>query len=141
VPNQCNDMTHAMRTDRGDTLIEVLVAMTVLSLTSASLFTALATTARLAGRERAQVVVDAAVRSGTEIVVAASSGCVPGLPIEMPINGSTALIDLSVVDATGGVALCPETGTAVRVRVIVVADDGTRGQADVVLRAASSENS
>lgn len=140
MPKQRNDMTHTTHTDRGDTLIEVLVAMTVLSLTSAALFTALATTSRLASRERAQVVVDAAVRSGAETVVAASRGCVPGQPIEAPINRSTALIDLVVVDGTGNVPLCPETGTAVRVRVIAVADDGTRGEADVVLRAASSGN-
>lgn len=128
------DERNVARHDRGDTLIEVLAAVTVLSLTSAALFTALATTSRIAGRERSQVLVDAAVRGGAEALIAAGRRCVPGQPLVVEPGVVNDVVTVTVTDLDGEHPTCPETGAALEVEMTVVAADGTTSRAEMVLR-------
>ncbi|MEN9507154.1 MAG: hypothetical protein RI958_3080 [Actinomycetota bacterium] len=128
------DRSGQVSNDRGDTLVEVLAAMTVLSFTSAAMFTALATTSTIAGRERSRVMLDAALRGAAERVVMAGHRCVPGQPLLVEPAWSHGSIEVIVAGPSGAAPMCPTAGPVLGVRVSAAAADGTTSSTEVVLR-------
>lgn len=122
--------------DRGDTLVEVVAATVLVSLTSVALFSALATAAGLAGRARSDVLLDSVVRRAADGLVAAGRRCVPGAPLTLDPaggGGTSSNIDVSFRDVAGSAPVCPAAGTTVTVEVTARVPGGAIDRATVIV--------
>jgi Tfp pilus assembly protein PilV len=72
--------------DRGDTLLEILLTVVISAITVGALVAALATTGTAGQAQRNSVSADAVMRNYAEAIKAAARGCTEGAPFAVPFT-------------------------------------------------------
>lgn len=118
------------RTDRGDSLIEVIMAVVIIGITVSALISSLGATGTAAQFQRTSVETDTVMRNYAEAIKAAASGCADGdlyeLSFEPPVGFTTA------AEPHGGV--CPAAGTSQPLTLTVTGPTGVAQAMQIVIR-------
>jgi type II secretory pathway pseudopilin PulG len=133
--------------ERGDTLIEVLIAVTILGIAFVAILAGLATTINLSGRQRGQanasvVLVSAADSVKNQAYVDCATSYSASSGVTLPAGWSTSDLTISSIKYRSGTAwsaTCPGPDQNVQlVTITATAPDGRSAESvDVVKRATS----
>ncbi len=122
--------TVSTRHDRGETLIELVLTVVIISVAVTALVSGLATAANAAGAQRESVLADTTLRNLAEAAKAEVRVCVPGddfrLDQPLPDRWSSA--------TTPDRPLCPALGDTMRLTFTVRSPAGHEWPMDVIVR-------
>jgi type II secretory pathway pseudopilin PulG len=117
--------------DRGETLVEIVLAVVVISIAVGALVTGLATAANAAGAQRESVVADTTLRNLVEGAKSAAGSCTPGgrLTVDAPVpDGWTAAFEPATLP-------CPTGGDTLALRVQVTSPADHTWSLETIVRA------
>lgn len=117
--------------DRGETLIELVLTVVIISVAVTALVSGLATAANAAGAQRESVLADTTLRNLAEAAKAEVRVCLPGdaLRLDHPLPDGWSS------STTPDRALCPGPGDTVRLTLAVRSPAGRTWPMDVIVRA------
>jgi type II secretory pathway pseudopilin PulG len=116
--------------DRGETLVEIVLAVVIIGVSVTALVSALATAANASVVQRESVIADTTLRNMAETAKAAGRDCVEGTPIDLaltPPDGWQAV-------TSPGAPLCPAPTAPLHLDLVVVGPDGRTSTLQVVVR-------
>jgi type II secretory pathway pseudopilin PulG len=120
------------RTDRGDTLIEIVITIVIVSLTVTALISSLATTGAAGQAQRVSALTDTVLRNYAEATKAAARTCTDGgthySPTYEPPTGF-------VSSATPSGGICPAVDTTELLTLAVTGPSGVTQTMEIVVRA------
>jgi Tfp pilus assembly protein PilV len=117
------------RTDAGETLVEIVFSVVLISLAVTGLVSALATASQAGAAQRASVTVDVVTRNYAEATKAAVQGCTfPGsyTVAYTPPTGYHV--------SSSGSGVCPDPSTAPAITLTVTAPNGTASTMQIRIR-------
>lgn len=136
-----------VRGERGDTLIEILVAVSILGIAFVAILAGLGTAINLSGRQRGQANADVVLVSAADSVknqtyVSCASTYSPSSGVTLPTGWSASNLTIGSIKYRNGTAwatTCPTTDQNLQlVTIIASAPDGRSSESvDVVKRRAS----
>jgi type II secretory pathway pseudopilin PulG len=116
--------------DRGETLIELVLTVVIISVAVTALVSGLATAANAAGAQRESVLADTTLRNLAEAAKAEARVCMPGeafrIDHSLPDRWSSA--------TTPERPLCPTLGDTMRLTLTVQSPAGREWPLDVIVR-------
>lgn len=123
-------MTRRRHRDRGESLVEVILAVVIIGISVSALVSGLATAANAGIVQRDSALADTLLRNIAEAAKAEGHTCVPGkdLPLDLTVpDGWVAKVDPDTLR-------CPEPTDPLRFTAWVTGPDGTSSSLDVVVR-------
>lgn len=116
--------------DRGETLIEIVLTVVIMSIAVGALVSGLATAANAAGAQRESVVADTTLRNLAEAAKADVRSCTPGRAFQL----DQPLPDRWSMRTTPDAPLCPAAGDTLRLTLTVESPAGHEWPLDVIVR-------
>jgi type II secretory pathway pseudopilin PulG len=128
------DLTMRARTDIGETLIEIVVAIVIIGLTVTALLSSLATAGNAGNVQRISVQADVVMRNYAEATKAAVEGCVAGGSYTVIYPAIEAPLPPGFTAPTGAGGLCPALSTTQPLTLIVNGPLGFRDSMVIKVR-------
>ena len=116
--------------DRGETLVELVLAVVIIGVSVTALVSALATAANASVVQRDSVIADTTLRNMAETAKAAAHACVVGTPIDLGITPPDGWTAATSPDQ----ALCPSPTAPLHLELIVANPEGRTSSMQVVVR-------
>lgn len=116
--------------DRGESLVEIVLAVVVIGIAVSALVAGLATAANAAGAHRASVVADTTLRNAAEDVKLAARACSAGAPLAVDLGAD----DGWTVRVSPSTPTCPPPTETSTLTFTTTGPTGQEWSLDVVVR-------